>query len=365
MTTPSRSPVIVGAVGLLGLAALAVGYAQDARQVMASYLFAFVCAFTLVVGALMQVMISDVTGASWFETLRLRALRVSGALPLLVLLILPVLLNLDVLYAWVSPATLPPDVRLNVARKAAWLNVPFFVIRALLYLAVWIAMAELLRRAGAGARANRVSALGLVAVAFAFTFASFDWVMSLEPAWYSTIYGVYLFAGGISAALAWLAISANGRAIESGALGKLMVTFAMFWMYIAFSQYLIIWIADIPAEVTWYAARLRGGWRALAGVLLFGHFVVPCLVLFPYRPKRNPRVMHVMGYWMLLMHILDCYWFVMPVFDTAGPAAHWTDIAALLAVGGLLASVGLWRTTGAESMERVDLHPLAASVSGS
>jgi hypothetical protein len=357
----SRVTTMMLAATVIGFVTLLIVYLTDARQALASYLFAFCCVFTVVVGALMLVMISQITGARWFAPLRPLALRISGALPALAALSLPLLLNVQTIYAWATPELLSPDARVLVSRKLAWLNVPFFISRAALYLAVWIVVAELLRRAPPRHLA-RLSAVGLIAVSMTFTFAAFDWVMSLDPTWFSTIYGVYIFSGGFLAALALVTVCReiswrrarqfdvavhNERTVP---LATLLLTFSMFWLYIAFSQYLIVWIADVPAEVTWYLRRTSGHWKYVPLVLVAGQFAIPFLCLLPYSLKRKSSVVAGVAAWLLLMHVLECYWLVMPAFHEGNLHVHYADVAALLFIGGLTAIVALKRrlieTTG-------------------
>jgi hypothetical protein len=358
--------------GVIGLALCAIGIVTDSRHALTSYLFAYATVLTVVLGALIQIMIGHVTAAHWFTILRRRTLMVTTAVPVLAVLALPLLLGVHVLYVWTSPTHLPADVQASVVRKAAWLNVPFFVVRALIYLVVWIVLAEALRRwslrldstQGSTAafvlrRQRRLSAIGLIGLGLTLTFAAFDWLMSLEPSWYSTIYGVYVFAGGILGALGLIAVMAYAMAYTArrrddprhhaitpehfGALGKLMLTFVIFWGYIAFSQYLIIWIGDIPSEASWYVSRSHGSWGVLAMIVAIGQFAVPCALLLSRELKRRPAALAAIGLWLLVMHVLDVYWLVLPALYPAGMQVSWLDLAALLMVGGFAAATVAWR----------------------
>jgi hypothetical protein len=175
------------------------------------------------------------------------------------------------------------------------------------------------------------------------TFAAFDWLMSLTPAWFSTIYGLYYFAGGFLGALGLIALLSHpslrpaGMIVsrdESHSLGKLLLTFVLFWAYVAYAQLLIVWIADLPKEVSWYLPRLRVGWGVLGLVLLVGQFAIPFLVLLFRRFNLAPRPLAWIGGWLLLMHYLDLYWLVLPVLHPAGPVLHWLDLAGILLVLG-------------------------------
>jgi hypothetical protein len=357
--------------GILGLVLVAIGVTIEPRRALAAYVFGYATVFTIVVGALIQVMLSHVTGARWFTVLRRLTLDVTGAIPVLALLAIPLLAGVRVLYPWADPAALPADARALIARKAAWLNVPFFIARSVLYLVAWIVVAWALRRSAhaqdhalgdravrAARRLRRLSAIGLVVVALTLTFAAFDWLMSLEPTWYSTIYGVYVFAGGYLAALALVAVvgyvasrgtTAMGGAVTSehfGALGQLLLTFVIFWAYIACAQYLIIWIGDIPREVSWYAVRTSGSWAVLALIVGIGQFVIPLVLLLPRGLKRRPAFLAALAGWLLAMHLLELYWMVLPAIDPAGVNLSWVDVAALLMIGGFALAAACWRARG-------------------
>lgn len=326
------------------------------RQVLASYLFAYIAVLSVVLGAMLQVMIAHLSGARWFDGLRPLAMRIVGAMPLVAILALPFLLASHVLYPWADLARIPPDVRDVVARKQAWLNVPFFIVRGLVYLAVWSVIAELLRRRDENDPSMRaISAVGLILVGLTLTFASFDWVMSLEPSWYSTVYGVYVFAGGILASLALMAFLTyrripnqppsidpnlpDLRVPESerrkASLGKLIFTFAIFWAYIWFSQYIIIWIGNLPSEVPWYSSRTHTGWVALTVIAVLGQFAIPFLALIGYSAKRRERVLALTGACIVCAHVIDNFWLVMPSVFPASFHVSWTDVVAILLVGGL------------------------------
>ena len=366
---PTRAPSgIIGAsltVGVVGLAVCVVGFIVDAHQAYAAYLVAYLTVFTTVVGALILVMISHASGAKWFVVLRRLAETVASTVPILILLFIPILWGLHELYAWVPPLDrLTPSVRASVLQKQAYLNVPFFIARAAAYLVVWLIVAALLRlwsvrqdREG-GVRLTqyqrRLAAGGLPIVGVALTFAAFDWLMSLTPTWYSTIYGVYVFAGGFVAALALVGVLAaaeyaGGRLPDAAmhdhmhALGKLLLTFVIFWAYIAFAQVLIIWIGGLPAEITWYAERSRGAWGVIGLVLVGGNFVAPFLFLLSRRLKRKERSMAMLGLWLLVMHDLDVSWLALPALQPERASFVVWDVAALAAAVGLTTAYGTWQ----------------------
>jgi hypothetical protein len=269
-----------------------------------------------------------------------------------------VLAAIPLLYPWAESG--------RSGGRAAYLSIPSFVARSLVYWAVWLIIGASLRAAaafqdrGGGERAARrlrvTSAAGLVALGVTMTFAAFDWMMSLTPDWWSTVYGVYWFAGGVTGALALLAVVAlydqrRGRldALRPDhyqALGTLLLTFVLLWAYAGFSQYIVIWSGDLPREVTWYVARTQGGWGALALTLVFGMFAVPTLLLFFRAVKRSGRALAIVGSGLLVFHALDMLWVVVP---GQMPMRVWTAIvlgAALVVVGGGTATVAVWRQRG-------------------
>ena len=356
MTLPRRSLVVAA----IGVTATALGALFDPRRAAFALLAAHAAVVSVVLGALAMVMIGHVTGATWFVLLRRRAEDVTAALPALAVLFVPLLLGVRVLYPWAGPpGALAPHVREAVEAKRAYLEVPFFVVRAAVYWITWIALAELLRRASlrqdgasdeasAHALAHRMrvlSAAGLPALALTLTFAAFDWMMSLSPAWSSTLYGVYVFAGGGVGALALLAV-ASPKSLgteQRHALAKLLLAFVLFWAYVAYSQYVVVWSADLPNEVGWYLARLRGGWRGVAALLVVGHLVLPAPLLFLRGVKRSAIALAALGAWLLAMHYVDVYWMLLPEWSPGRLAVHWLDAAALAAVAGVTATVVAWR----------------------
>lgn len=362
-----------GAVAaIVGALLCAIGLVVDARATAAAYLVAYAAATTLAIGALSLVMISQLTAATWFVVLRRPAEMIVGALPVLALLVLPLLVGAGALYPWVSPGA-GTELARAVARKSAWLNVPFFVVRAVVYWGCWLAFGELLRRtshrqdaaadaAKATARLRALSAGGLVVVALTVSFASVDWLMSLTPTWYSTVYGAYVWCGGVVGALALLAVVAayeRRRALEGaveeshvGALAKLLLTFVLLWVYLGYSQLVVVWSGDIPAEIAWYLPRLHGPGGAIGAVLLAGHFALPFLVLLLGAVRRSARLVAALGLWLLLMHYLDSLWLVAPSLPRA--PSWWQDLGAVLLVGGATLACAAWRARGVPALPEGD-----------
>lgn len=352
------------ALGVIGSAFVLLGIVTNPQQAYMSYLVAYIAVLGTVLGALILVVMSYVVGARWYVVLRRLTEAVAGTLPVLALLFIPVLLGLRHIYPWAMPSPeVTRELQAEIAKKAAYLNVPFFVIRAVAYFVIWTVIARLLRRwsvrqdGEGGTRLTvwqrRLSAVGIPFLAVALTFASFDWLMSLAPAWWSTVYGVYYFAGAVVAGISLIALLAMlaeragflaGYVGDEhfGALGKLLLTFVIFWAYIAFAQLLIIWIGDIPAEATWYIKRLRGGWGQVGLALLIFHFALPFLLLLSRDLKRSPRAMAAIGIMLLIMHYFDVYWLAMPELHPEGMVIHWLDFASLAAVIGFTTAYGCW-----------------------
>ena len=204
---------------------------------------------------------------------------------------------------------------------------------------------------------RRLSAGGMPFIALALTFAAFDWMMSLNPTWFSTIFGVYWFAGSFGAALSLLAmvtyhagrhnLFSGGMNIEhTHSIGKLMLAFTAFWTYIAFSQLLLIWIAGLPEETPFYITRFGPGWRGMGVFLIIGHFFAPFGALLSRSLKRNPKYLAITGFCILLVHLVDIYWLIMPTLYPDGVTFHWTQPVAFLGVGGLAIAFGVSRLRG-------------------
>ena len=194
-------------------------------------------------------------------------------------------------------------------------------------------------------------------VALAITFAGFDWLMSLNPTWFSTIFGVYFFAGSLLSALSILAIvtwHANRKNVFGGgmniehthSIGKLMLAFTCFWTYIAFSQLLLIWIAGLPEETPFYITRFKDGWWQMGVFLIFGHFFLPFGALLSRSLKRNPQRLSAVAFWILLIHYIDIYWLVMPTLYKDGATFHWTQPTAFIGIGLIAVATGVWALRG-------------------
>jgi len=356
-----RLPVVGLGLAAIGLVVAAVAGRENPERFLASWLVAFVFFLTLALGCLYFVLMHTAAQGGWGVAVRRLAENAAGTLPLFVPLFLPLALGVRHLYPWSLPEAAATDALLRWKRP--YLNEGFFYARAALYFVVWSAIALwFLRLSGRqdetadpalSARLRRWSGPLLIPLGLTHTFAAFDWLMSLEPGWYSTIYGVYSFSGALVAATAFLAI-ATVLMRRSGPLagvlnvehlhdlGKLLFTFTAFWAYIGFSQYLLIWYGNIPEETVWYRHRLEGAWLSASVALAIGHFVVPFFFLLPRATKRDPRALVGAAAWMLLMHLADVYWMVVPDVPGHPAAPGIVDAAALLAVGGAFVAVFGW-----------------------
>ncbi len=338
--------------GLLGMAASLFVYGRERFWINWNLWFLFV--LTTGLGCFFIVALEHLVGARWSVPLR----RVPERLSSLVLLMVPVtllaLLSLPSLYSWTRPESLTNPV---IAGKAAWLNIPFFAVRAVICVALWLFAyrvlvsgsfrQDLLKDPRFNVRARRFAPVFMVIFALTISVVAFDWISSLEPAWYSDIFGVYLFAGSFLAGLAattlaLLHMKDRGRLPRVGpdhiySLGGFLFAFTVFWSYIAFAQYLLMWYANLPEEVVWYQERLQGMWGPLVLVLALFHFFVPFFILIPRDAKSDPKRLRVVSILMLLSHWLDLYWMVFPVLGI-GPRFGWPELSFTLVFvcGGLL-----------------------------
>ena len=342
--------------GLFTIASLA-GFFVDKEQFLHSYITAFVYVLALPLGALGLMMINHVTRGAWGVVVR-RVLEASSrTLPLLVVFFLPLFIDLHKVFKWSDPEVVASDP--IIAGKTLYLNVPFFVIRAVVYFAVWIGLAYVLSNlsrkqdddadAGFAKKMQGISAGGLVIFMLTLTFASFDWIMSLDAHWFSSIYGVYYAGGAALGALAftvlialWLSrhepMSEVYRPAHFHDWGKLMLAFTMLWAYFSVSQLIIIWSGNLPEEVPWYITRTSGMYKYFAQAIMILHFFVPFALLLSTDIKRDARRLAVVAVWMLVMRWIDLYWQSAPSFHNYDPAAaslHWLDFTLVLGLGGL------------------------------
>lgn len=353
-----RVCTIVGGVGLAVAFALGLVRGDGLSYFLHSYLTNYCYFLSISLGALFFVALQHATRAGWSVTVRRLNEILAANILTLGLLFLPIILAVlfggTSLYEWASKAVVEHDELLQ--HKSAYLNPWFFIFRALTYFAVWGLLTWFfLRRsleqdetgdAALTQRMERLSPAALILFGVTITFASFDWLMSLEPRWFSTIYGAYYFSGAAVAGLAAvivliIVLQANGRLTSAVTtehhhdLGKLLFGFVVFWGYIAFSQYLLIWYANIPEESVWYLARQSGPWKWVSLTLLFGHLFIPFFGLLSRQAKRRKAVLGFWSVWLLAIHWVDIYWLVMPSLGAEGLPFGFMDLCGLIGMGGL------------------------------
>ncbi|ABC80575.1 hypothetical protein [Anaeromyxobacter dehalogenans] len=364
-----RLMAMAAAAGAAGLVVTALGaVVGDPRRVLYAYLVAFVYWLGLALGALLLLGALHASNARWPVVLRRFLEHLPAVIPLFVVLFIPILLGRGHLFPWVDPHGLEGEVLHAVEHKRPYLNVPFFVVRAAIYFACWIGVAHLLRawslrqdEVGGHDLTRRQRALGagsLPFVALTLTFAAFDWMMSLDPRFFSTIFGVYWFAGSFVGAFAVVIIAGNATRLDPNqfgahmntehfhSLGKFLLAFTAFWAYVAFSQFMLIWIANIPEEVPWYILRIEGGWKAVGVFLALFHFLVPFFLLMNRAITRVPGRLAKVAVWILFVHWIDLYWLVMPHLDPGGPRPSLWDLSAFVGVGGVTVAFALVRMRG-------------------
>lgn len=341
-------------VGILAGALWIIGLVVEPIQALRSYLVAYVFWLLIALGALGILMISHVSPGAWSIMLRRPLEAASSTTWLLAALVVPIVAGRGLIYPWA-----PPDAAAlseAIAQKTFYLDGPFFIARAGLYFIVWGFLASALSRMSSAqrdgreevlaARMSRVSAVGLVVYCLTLTFAAFDWVMSLEPSWSSTIFGMYVIGGAGVSGLAFAVVVAFLTARRPGPLalfgprhfhdfGKMLLAFVMLWAYFAFSQFLIIWAGDLPEEITYYERRILGGLRWVSLALALLHFAVPFALLLPRANKRSPARLAAIAALLLVMRWVDAYWLVEPAFHPQRIVLHWLDAAAFLALGGV------------------------------
>ena len=361
-------------IGVVGLAVTILGAFLNSEQFWRSYLLAYVFWLEIALGCLGMLMLHHLVGGRWSALIR--RLMETGAmtLPLLAILFIPLLFGLHTLYPWTDPQFLAQNA--VVQSKTAYLNVPFFIGRAVVYFAIWLTLAYLFNRwslaqdqtgdAKLAQRMRRVSAAGMILYMLTSTFAAYDWMMSLEPAWASSIYGLLFIIGQALAALslALIGLRVLTRRYGEGAeiiksfndLGNFMLGFVMIWAYFAFSQFLIIWSANIAEEAIWYVHRTHGGWQGVGLFLIAFHFVLPFFLLLSRRIKRQAQLLMALAVLILCVRLVDLFWLIVPAFYPEGLHVHWLDLVIVLALGGLWFAFFLWQWTGKTVVPQHDPH---------
>jgi len=342
---------------ILGIAALTLAVLDGIRapeQFVRSYLLAFVFWLGFPLGCAAFLMVHHLTGGFWGLPIRRPLEAGTRTLPLLTALALPLLLGLSRLYSWTHSDLVAADVALKL--KQPYLNLPFFLIRNGIYFAVWWTLTVRLNRWSdeqdrtgdplLAARLENMSGPGLVLYGLTVTFFSIDWIMSLEPHWFSTIFGMIFMVLQVLGALA-LAILVAGllsrrEPIASAItpdrfndLGNLVLTFVMLWAYLAFSQFLIIWAGNLIKEIPWYVTRAEGGWAIVALVMIFFSFAIPFYLLLMRAVKRSTETLSILCGALIITNFVDVYWMVVPAFEKSGPRFYLLDFLLPVGMGGI------------------------------
>jgi len=342
---------------LTGFVVGGIGVAFQRSQFMPSWLIGFTFCTGLSLGSLSLLMVHHMTSGSW--GLVTRRIFEAGAklLPFCALLFVPVAALAPSLFVWARPDAVSADEILR--HKQAYLNVPFFIGRAVAYFAIWIGCATLLTRWSAEQdrgetatteqdtrRFRAISAPGLVIYVFLMSLAAIDWLMSLDPHWYSTIFGFIIVAGqglcALSFAVAVLALLVSRepmsdvlRANHFHDLGKLMLAFVMLWAYFSFSQFLIIWAGNLPEEIPFYLVRLQNGWGFVSAIIVAGHFVLPFCLLLSADLKKRPRALSFVAWFIVAIRLVDLIWLVAPTFNQDGMPISLANVGIPIGLAGV------------------------------
>ena len=341
--------------GGIALGASLLGAILWPTEFYQAWLVAFLYWLGASLGSLAILSLQHITGGRWGATIRRPLEAAAGTIPLMALFFVPIVIGLPILYEWARPDVVAHDPILQA--KAFYLNKPFFIGRAVFYFAVWSLLARQLirwssqededghspRRAG---RVYSASIAGLILYILTLTFASIDWGMSLTPHWYSHIYGLVFAIGQVTTAMTMMimatAMFADTFPMSKVAtperfhdLGKLLFAFVMVWGYFHVSQFLIIWSADLPEEVTWYIDRTAGGWKQLVICVVVLEFVIPFALLLSRSLKRNKTALVRVAAVLLLARYLDIYWWIMPSFSPGHITIHPLHLATLIGIGGV------------------------------
>ena len=351
--------------GVLGVVLAVAGFFMSgADRFFQAYLVAYTFWMSVVLGSLALLMVQHLSGGVWGIVLRRPFEAVVRTLPAMAVLFIPIAIGMHSIYEWTHPEAAAVPV---IQAKALYLNTPFFLARQVFYFIVWTAIGTLLTRWSAEHdrtgdpklidKMSKLSGAGLLIYGLTVTFAMVDWTMSVNPLWFSTIWGM-LYAGGqgLSAfsfgiiVLLMLAQSAPLNRVLTQHhfhdLGKLMFAFLMLWAYLSFSQFLIIWSANLPEEIPHYLIRWDNSWRYLSVFIVVGHFILPYALLLSRDLKRNMGKLRVIATWILFARLADYYWHVAPEFHHEGFSFSLLDIALPLAIGGIFISLFVSNLTG-------------------
>ena len=354
----AKLPLAGSAIGLISLLVACMLCRSNTEYFFFSFHVWWLFFLSIAIGAVFFVLIQFATKAGWSVVVRRLAENIAMTMPLFFVLLIVMGFGTSTLYHhWLSPEAMADKV---IQSKQWYLNVPFFYIRAVFYLSIftWAAVFFAKNSAKQDETGNHAityklqnaSYPFLIILGFCVTFAAFDWIMSLEPHWYSTIFGLYFFASCYMVFFAALTIATrllqNVKSLSEVVtvehyhdLGKLVFGHTCFWAYAAFVQYLLIWYGNIPEETVWYEVRENHGWFYILTILCVGHFLVPFFFLMARKAKRSRMMLVAVSVWMLIMHFLDLYWLVIPSQYHEGPQFGLIDVFCFLGIGGLFVAL--------------------------
>ncbi|MCG8372609.1 MAG: hypothetical protein MI700_03710 [Balneolales bacterium] len=356
----SRLPQILFGVGGAGLITSVIGYFTDADHFFFSYLVSFTFFTGIALASIFMVMFHHITRSKWGVVVRRIPETFGGNLWIWSIFFIPILLGMDTLYHyWTNPLAFDPtspEYDKIVAGKEAYLNVPFFIIRQVVYFAIWGYVGRRLYKAsielektgdwGITTLMRKLSAFPIMLFAFTIAFASFDWLMSLDPHWFSTMFGVYFFAISFQSFWAIMILMVyylHSKGLLKNTIGQAHIydlgawlfAFTIFYAYIAFSQFMLIYYANLPEETLWYYHRMEGSWKYILYGTLLCRFALPFLVLLNREQKHRKKVLIFVASVVVIMHFLELYWIAMPMLDKHGIEFTWMDISIFVGLGGV------------------------------
>lgn len=361
----SKLPQILFGIGAFGLLASAIGYLAN-EDLHTQFFFSYLVSFTFFTGislaSVFMVMFHHITKSKWGVVIRRIPETFGANIWIWAIFVIPILLGIHNLYHWSHEDVVAADKILK--GKAAFLNTPFFIIRQVIYFAIWGFVGHRLYKAsvelektgdwGITVLMRKLSAFPIVLFGFTIAFAGFDWLMSLDPHWFSTMFGVYFFAISFQSFWAIMLLMVfflqrNGYLKNTIGqahvydLGAWLFAFTVFYAYIAFSQFLLIYYANLPEETLWFYHRLEGSWKYIAFGLLLFRFFLPFLTLLNREQKHKRAVLGFVATVVVIMHFLEIYWIAMPTLSEHGIHFTWMDITTFLGLGGMFFGLFFWR----------------------
>lgn len=351
-------------IGVIGIIVAAIGFFTNAAEFYRAWLPAFLFWFLIAAGSLGVLMLQYVTGGEWGLLIRRPLGAAARTIPLFILFGLPIALGLPYVYEWARPEAAQDHL---LAQKALWLNPTGWVIRSLIYFALWSLWAWRIRVLSLRFYEDRSpytelsrrkwSAAGLLMFVLTITLASVDWMMSLEPKWYSSMYGISATVGAGLSAFVFVtffltriadtdAMTGILKSSHFRDLGNLMLAFTMLWAYTAFSQFLLVWYGNLKEETPYYLKRMQGGWGLMAAALIVFHFFLPFFLLLMRAIKDRPKTIAVVAVLMLFMRFVDINWLVTPAFYGHHFHFSWITLFAFLGIGGLWLAAWIWQLRG-------------------